>query len=211
VSLETLISFLAATALFAYMPGPALIYTAAQTLARGRRAGYFAALGVHAGGYSHVIAAALGLSYLFEAVPLLYSALKLCGAAYLVWLAIGFLRRAVRGEGEDAEWALPARSARRAFLDSVLVETLNPKVALFYLAFLPQFVNPEAPLALPLQFILLGVFVNCAFSSADLLVVLLAGKLMGKMRGSSRVKRWLQAAGGSLLLLLGLRLAFSEE
>jgi threonine/homoserine/homoserine lactone efflux protein len=212
LDLDTFLAFLAATALFAYMPGPALLYTAARTIAGGRRAGYFAALGVHAGGYVHVIAAALGLSILFEAVPLAYAALKILGACYLLWLAFGFLRRALApSPTNDTTSAPPQKSARRAFLDSVLVEALNPKVALFYLAFLPQFVSAEAALSLPLQFLLLGIFVNLAFSSADLIVVLLADKLMGAIKRGDRGRRWLEALGGSILLLLGLRLAFAED
>ncbi|WP_455373285.1 LysE family translocator [Limibacillus halophilus] len=212
MDLDTLLAFLAATALFAYMPGPALLYTAARTIAGGRRAGYFAALGVHAGGYVHVIAAALGLSILFEAVPLAYAILKILGACYLLWLAFGFLRRALApSPANDTTSAPPQKSASRAFLDSVLVEALNPKVALFYLAFLPQFVSAEAALSLPLQFLLLGIFVNLAFSSADLIVVLLADKLMAAIKKGDRGRRWLEALGGSILLLLGLRLAFAED
>ena len=87
-SSELMIAFFAATLLFAYMPGPALLYTAAQTVARGRRGGWLAALGLHVGGYVHVLAAALGLALLFKAVPVLYVALKFAGAAYLIWLGV---------------------------------------------------------------------------------------------------------------------------
>lgn len=131
MELESLLIFLAATAVFAYLPCPALLYMAARTVAGGRRAGYFAALGVHAGGYAHVAAAALGLSILFESVSYAYAVLKTLGAAYLLWLAFGFLRRALRRDGEAASGGSGARSAKRAFLDSVLVESLNPKTAPF--------------------------------------------------------------------------------
>lgn len=82
-STETLIAFILATSVFAYMPGPSTLYAAAQTIARGQRAGWFAALGIHIGGYVHVFAAALGLAFLFQAVPVLYIVLKFGGAAYL--------------------------------------------------------------------------------------------------------------------------------
>ena len=142
--LDLLLAFAAATAVFAYFPGPALLYTAAQTLARGRRAGLMAALGIHLGCYAHVFAAAFGLSAVFRHVPELYAALKIVGALYLVVLGIGMLRS--RGTGA-AEAAAPApKTARRAFLESVLVELLNPKVAIFFIAFLPQFVDPSASL-----------------------------------------------------------------
>ncbi len=87
-SIEILITFFVATFVFAYMPGPAMLYAAAQTIARGRRSGWMAALGIHIGGYAHVVAAAAGLALLFEIVPPLYIALKLIGAAYLIWLGL---------------------------------------------------------------------------------------------------------------------------
>eukprot|EP00903_Cladosiphon_okamuranus_P000868 g866.t1 len=165
MSTETLLAFLAATALFAYMPGPALLYTAAQTIARGRRAGLLATAGIHIGCYVHVLAAAFGLSAIFSAVPTLYMVLKLVGGAYLVFLGVQMIRTRVAA-GPMPE--LPQKSTRRAFLDSVLVEVLNPKVAVFFIAFLPQFVSPEAGLPIWIQFLVLGTIVNCAFTSADL-------------------------------------------
>ena len=143
-SAELLVAFLAATAVFAYMPGPAMLYAAAQTVSRGRWAGLTASLGIHLGGYVHVVAAAAGLSVLFHAVPVLYTVVKLAGAAYLVWLGIRLIRQA--GEPVGALPRVGARSARRALLESVAVEVLNPKTALFFLAFLPQFADPSAAL-----------------------------------------------------------------
>lgn len=163
-SADHLIPFAVATFLFAVFPGPALLYTAAQTLARGRSAGFMAALGIHLGGYVHVIAAALGLSAIFSHVPELYLAVKIAGALYLVWLGIGLIRGRL---DPDALPQVRARSARRALIESVVVELLNPKVALFYIAFLPQFVDPAAAMPLWLQFLALGVVVNLAFTAAD--------------------------------------------
>ncbi len=156
-SFELMLSFAVATVLFAYFPGPALLYTAAQTLARGRRAGYMAALGIHVGGYVHVGAATLGLSAVFRHVPEAYLAVKLAGAAYLVYLGLVMLLR------KPDERTLPrfaAKSGRRAFAESIAVEILNPKVALFFLAFLPQFVDPAAALPVWAQFLILGMIVN---------------------------------------------------
>lgn len=201
---ETFLAFLAATLLFAYMPGPALLYTAAQTIARGRRAGFMAAAGIHLGCYVHVLAAAFGLSALFTVVPALYFALKLVGGLYLIYLGVRMIRtRVAAGPVPD----LPRKSARRAFADSVLVEVLNPKVAIFFIAFLPQFVSPEAGLPIWAQFLILGTIVNCAFTSADLVTVLFASEVKKRLTGSSRfqdLSRWL---GGSLLAALGLKLA----
>ena len=206
--LDLLIPFAIATAVFAYFPGPALLYTAAQTLARGRRAGFMAALGIHLGCYLHVFAAALGLSALLQYVPELYLALKLAGAAYLIWLGITMWRqRATAGGTID----LPAKTTRRALAESMIVEILNPKVALFFLAFLPQFVDPAASLPISLQFLLLGVIVNFAFSSADVLTILLADHVVGYLKRSGHGTRLMQRLGGGVLIALGIRLALARE
>lgn len=208
-SLEHLIPFFLATAVFAYIPGPAILYTAAQTLSRGRAAGFMAALGIHVGGYAHVIAAALGLSAAFTHVPEAYMALKLAGAAYLVWLGIGLMRRRL-----DAAGTLPhlaQKSARRAFIESVTVELLNPKVAVFYIAFLPQFVDPAASFPVALQFVVLGVIVNLAFSSADLVTILLTDRVLKGVRRSSLGERIARFVGGSLLIALGARMALARD
>jgi|GEM_PF-3842874 len=112
-SLELLYGFFAATLVFAYVPGPALMYTTAQTLARGRRAGLWAAFGLHIGGYVHVIAAAAGLSALFHAVPVLYTAVKLVGAGYLVWLGIGMVRSAMFPTAHAASQQAISKSGAR--------------------------------------------------------------------------------------------------
>jgi len=206
--LETLLAFAVATALFAYFPGPALLYTAAQTLARGKRAGFMAAFGIHIGCYAHVIAAAAGLSAVFRHVPEAYLALKFAGAAYLIWLGICMFRRPKEATG--ATPAAAPKSARRAFLDSVVVELLNPKVAIFFIAFLPQFVDPSAAFPLWAQFLILGTMVNLTFSSADVVTVLAASFVVGKMKrsgGGGRAVRWL---AGSLLVGLGVKLAAAK-
>lgn len=201
--LDTLIAFATATAVFAYFPGPALLYTAAQTLARGRRAGFMAAAGIHLGCYAHVCAAAFGLSAVFRHVPEAYAAVKIVGALYLVWLGIAMLR----GKSDAATPAVTPKSARRAFLESIVVELLNPKVAIFFIAFLPQFVDPAASLPVWAQFLILGTAVNLAFSSADVATVLAASSVMRRVARGGGAMRALRIAGGSLLVGLGLRLA----
>ena len=205
---DLLIPFAIATAMFAYFPGPALLYTAAQTLARGRRAGFMAALGIHLGCYLHVIAAALGLSAVLHYVPTLYVILKLAGAAYLIWLGIAMWRQRAAAGGT---FEPPAKSNRRALLESMLVEILNPKVALFFLAFLPQFVDPSASLPVAAQFLILGVIVNLAFSSADVVTVLLADKVVGYLRHSGSGMRIMQRLGGGVLVGLGIKLALARQ
>ncbi|MGX1498880.1 LysE family translocator [Roseibium aggregatum] len=201
---ESLLAFIAATALFAYMPGPALLYTAAQTIARGQRAGFMAAAGIHLGCYVHVFAATFGLSAVFNAVPTLYLALKLVGGVYLVFLGIQMIRTRVAAGPVPI---LPQKSAKRAFADSILVEILNPKVAVFFIAFLPQFVTPDAGLPIWAQFLILGTIVNCAFTSADIVTVLFASEVKKRLTRASRFQSLTRWLGGSLLVGLGLKLA----
>ena len=200
---ETLLAFLAAAALFALMPGPAMLYATARTLAGGRRAGLMAALGIALGGYFHVAAAAAGLSALFHAVPTVYAVVKLAGAAYLVWLGWTMIRSpALAGSPLVAP-----QSPARAFRQSVLVELLNPKTALFFVAFLPQFADPAAALPVWTQLLILGSVVNLMFGAADLVAVFAASTLATRLGRSPRAVAWMNRAGGALLMGLGLRLA----
>ena len=207
-SIEILIAFATAAAVFAYMPGPAMLYTAAQTLARGRSAGFFAAFGIHIGCYVHVAAAALGLSAIFELVPLLFTIVKISGALYLIWLGISIIRSKNR-ENDLPE--INKKSSGRAFIESAIVEILNPKVAIFFIAFLPQFVDPAASLPLWVQFLILGTIVNLMFSSADIICVLLASQIVKSLGKSQRIEKITRWFGGSLLILLGAKLALSQR
>jgi len=206
---ELLIGFFVATAIFSYIPGPAMLYATAQTIARGRRAGLMAAIGIHVGGYAHVFAAAFGLAILFEAVPTLYLTVKLIGALYLVWLGL----RIVLSRKNDANPPLQfeSKSARRAFWESVAVEVLNPKTAIFFLAFLPQFADAGASWPLSIQLLVLGIIVNFMFSSADLLCVMLAGTIERRLKESERASRLAQRLGGGVMIGLGVNLAFSRS
>ena len=204
---DLLIAFFVTTAIFACIPGPAMLYAAARTLAGGRRSGLLASLGIHCGGYAHVIAAAAGLSVLFHAVPVVYWLVKLAGAGYLVIL--GFKLFAGRDTPAMAVDVPPP--GRSAFIESIAVEVLNPKTALFFLAFLPQFVDASAGAALWLQFVVLGTIVNLMFSAADLVCVLLASTVMARLRRSSRAERLMRRAGGSILVGLGAHLALQRR
>lgn len=208
-STELFIAFLATTAIFAFIPGPAMLYAAAQTMARGRWSGLMASLGIHLGGYLHVIAAAAGLSVLFHAVPTLYMLVKLAGAAYLVWLGISLFR--ARAEDDAALPGFEQKSARRAFIESISVEVLNPKTAIFFMAFLPQFINAAGPVPVWLQFIILGTIVNMMFSVADLVCVMLAGAVMARLKRSGSAQRMMRRAGGTVLVGLGAHLAFQKS
>ena len=207
-SYEMLMAFFVTTAIFAYIPGPAMLYAAARTVAGGRSSGLMAALGIHLGCYAHVFAAAAGLSVLFHLVPALYLAVKLGGAAYLAWLGISMFRN--REEGALDVGPAGPKSGRRAFFESVAVEVLNPKTAIFFVAFLPQFVDASAAFPVWVQLAVLGTVVNLMFSSADVVCVFLAGSLLKRVRRSGRAQRCMRRAGGAILVGLGLRLAFEK-
>lgn len=208
-STELLIAFFATTAIFAYIPGPAMLYAAAQTMARGRWSGLTAALGIHLGGYVHVVAAAAGLSVLFHAVPTLYIAVKLAGALYLIWLGVSLFR--ARAQDDAVMPGIEPKSARRAFFESITVEVLNPKTAIFFMAFLPQFIDASATFPVWLQFLVLGTIVNLMFSSADVMCVVLAGALVTRLRRLSHAQRLMRRAGGAVLVGLGVHVALQKS
>ncbi|WP_420100646.1 LysE family translocator [Bosea sp. (in: a-proteobacteria)] len=201
---ETLLAFATVTILVAYFPGPALLYTAAQTISHGRKAGLMAMLGIHLGCYVHVLAAAFGLSAVFKHVPELYMAVKIAGALYLIWIGIGMIRSRLSAVDQPVA---PPKTVKRALMDSFIVEVLNPKVALFFIALLPQFVDPAGSLPVWVQFLILGTLVNFAFSSADLVTVFGASFVVGAMKKTKAgfaLGRWI---GGSMMIALGLKLA----
>ena len=203
-SLELLIAFALAAAIFAYMPGPSTLYAAAQTIAGGQRVGWFAALGIHVGGYLHVVAAAFGLAILFDSIPLLYVALRYLGAGYLIWLGIRMFT-AVPSQSVDMG-RTTADGAFRVFWQSASVEILNPKTAIFYIAFLPQFTDIQAGFPIWLQLLVLGTIVNLMFSSADAICVMLAGRVIALVQRTATAGKWAKRLGGSALMFLGLHL-----
>jgi threonine/homoserine/homoserine lactone efflux protein len=184
----------------AVVPGPAVLYIVAQSVDQGRLAGLVSALGIGTGGLVHVVAATVGLSSLLASSATAFTVVKYAGAAYLILLGI---RRLLTREEVGEEALRPPRANRRIFRDGVVVNVLNPKTALFFLAFLPQFVEPGASAA-TLQILLLGlIFVVIAFCS-DSLWALTAGTLGSWLRRSGwylGVKRWVT---GTVFVGLGL-------
>lgn len=198
--LDQLMPFVLATLLFACMPGPAILYMTAQTLTHGTNAGLKAACGIHLGCYVHIVATALGLAALLHSAPLLYTIIKFAGAAYLVWLGITMFMGGNEGH-KDSISAGPG-----VFRDSVVVEVLNPKTALFFLTFLPQFIDANLSAPFWLQFLLLGMIVNLAFSAADVAAVGIASVTFGRMAKAG--SGWIvPKVCGSILIGLGVTLA----
>lgn len=193
--------FVPAALLLNVTPGADMLFVAGAGAARGRRAGVLAALGVGLGCAVHIALAALGLSALLAASDLAFTAVKLAGAAYLVWMGVGLLRA---GPGTAA--APP--SGRSVFWQGALTNALNPKVALFFLAFLPQFVDAQGS-DRALAFVVLGVLFTVSGTIVNVIVALAAGSLARGLGAAGGVGTWLQRAAGALFIGLGVKLAFS--
>jgi threonine/homoserine/homoserine lactone efflux protein len=210
--LTQLAVYFAAALLLAVTPGPGIFYVAARTLAGGRAEGVASSFGTGLGGLAHVVAGSLGVSAIVLASAELFTALKLIGAAYLVWLGIRTFRSARR----DATAALnggtatPPLGPRRAFREGVLVETLNPKTAAFFLAFIPQFVDPtEGPVAL--QFVALG-FVSVSLNTlADIVVAFAASGIREATAARPALIRRLREGSGAAMIALGIGLAVAKR
>ncbi|HVG82021.1 MAG TPA: LysE family translocator [Methylomirabilota bacterium] len=201
-----LLLFLGAALVIAVTPGPGIFYVAARTLAAGRAEGWASIFGTAIGGMVHVIAGAAGVSALVMASAEAFTALKIAGAGYLLWLGIQTWRCAKEIEAAPAAHALGARAALR---DGIAVEALNPKTAAFFLAFLPQFVDPSAHVAA--QFVLLGLTSVALNSFADLVVLYLADRLRAGALARPMLLCRMRQASGAILCALGLSLALAQR
>lgn len=202
--------FLTAAVVINISPGPDLIYILSRTVTHGRRIGLASSLGVGTGAFFHVVAAAIGISTILMASALAFTVVKLIGAAYLIFLGVQALRSA--GKSFIADTTTPTRpiSAWEAYRQGVLIDVLNPKVAIFFMAFLPQFIRSDAG-PVSAQLILMGLVVIAIGMIVELLVVLLAARTTGFFRSSTKVSKWLDRVMGSILMALGFRLALSEH
>lgn len=198
--------FLAAACVLAVTPGPGLAYVVARTAAGGRREGIASSLGTAVGGLVHVLAAALGLSVVIAQSALAFSLIKYLGAAYLVYMGV----RILLGSGRPAAPVAVQRAGwARVFREGILVETLNVKTALFFLAFIPQFVDPSADLA-P-QFVVLGGVCVALNTTADLVAVAGVARLLRSAAAGRLRARLLSLGSGLTLVGLGLYVALSRQ
>jgi threonine/homoserine/homoserine lactone efflux protein len=201
----TLALFAGAALALLVVPGPAVLYIVTQSIEHGRRAGLVSMLGVQTGGLVHVAAAALGLSALLVQSAVAFNVVKYAGAAYLVFLG---LRKLLSRERFETTGERPPRRLDRLFAQGVVVNVLNPKTALFFFAFLPQFVDVDAG-SVGLQIATLGVIFILIAIVSDGLYALAAGTASDRLRGSRvfvRAERWVS---GTVLVALGVTAAFS--
>ena len=200
--------FVAAALLLAVTPGPGIFYVLARTLAGGRREGFQSSIGTFFGGLFHVFAAALGISAILAASAVAFHTVKYAGAAYLIFLGIKMIRsrNAALQDNTAVEGSTPSRGA---FRQGILTEALNPKTALFFLSFIPQFIAPERG-HIFLQFATLGMLSVTLNTAADLLVVSLATPLERKLKSSPSFRARQRTASGLGMIGLGAYVALSD-
>ncbi len=201
-------TFLTAAVLLNLSPGPDMAFILGQTAKRGVRSGFSAMFGIWTGAFIHVIFAALGLSVILATSAVAFSAVKWIGAAYLIWLGIQALRSdgtniSVNGQGSP-------KRLMKIFQQGVLVAVLNPKVAIFFLAFLPQFVEVGAG-PVSAQLFLHGFLIIVVAAFIEPPLILIGGKLTGYLSKNIQVSRWMDRGLGALFVGLGIKLATSDR
>jgi threonine/homoserine/homoserine lactone efflux protein len=204
MELSILLAFTVASALISLAPGPDMMFIIANGIARGRRAGVIAALGMSTGIAIHTVAAAAGLGALLAAAPAVLDVMRVLGAVFLVYLAV-VTWRASRKAAAAVETPVPQRSLRRMYTMAVLTNLSNPKVILFYLAFFPQFISQDGWPAWA-QFLLLGAILICVGLSIDATVGFLAGALSEFLVRRPAIRRWMDRVSAAIFGALAVRL-----
>ncbi|MGD1928880.1 MAG: LysE family translocator [Leptolyngbyaceae cyanobacterium] len=203
--LATLGLFISAAFVLAITPGPGIFYVMTRSLKGGRPEGLASAMGTSVGGLFHVVAAALGVSVVLATSAIAFSLVKYLGAAYLIFLGI---KTILSRDAFISESGTVIVGYQKAFLQGITVEVLNPKTALFFLAFIPQFVDPAGVVFL--QFLLLGCISVLLNTLADLVVITLAGPIGQKLRTSPKLRKRQRIATGVGLISLGGYVAFAD-
>jgi threonine/homoserine/homoserine lactone efflux protein len=199
--------FLSAAVLLAIAPGPGMLYVLSRSLAGGKREGVLSALGTFVGGMVHVFAAAAGISIILAKSALAFASVKYAGAAYLCFLGVKML---LESRATDAAPETVGTGSRNPFWQGIATEALNPKTALFFLSFIPQFGDHDSGHIFA-QFVLLGVISVSLNTAADLVVTVLAGPLGNRIRSSVRFRRRQRAFTGIIMIGLGTYLATSDS
>ena len=199
--LSTFAVFFAAALTLALIPGPGMLYVLARTLRGGRREGILSTLGTGVAGLLHTFAAALGVSAILATSAVAFAVVKWLGVAYLIYLGV----KTLLDKGDFGEVDLASVPHRGAFRQGIVAEALNPKTALFFLAFIPQFVNPDGNVFW--QFVALGTMTTLLTSGVDLLVALGAAPLSRVLKRNRRLQRVQRFGSGGLLIGLGVYVA----
>lgn len=206
MALSTLLGFAIAALAISIVPGPDMMFIMANGISGGRLAGVVSASGISLGLAVHTTAAALGLSALLLAAPFMLDVIRWCGAVFLLYLAFTALRSARKGTALETRLK-PRRSLRRTFWMAVLTNLANPKVILFYLAFLPQFLDPRAAWPIAVQFLVLGLVLIVIGFVVDSSTGFASGTLSEKLRRHPAVRGWLDRVSAAVFGALAIRLA----
>lgn len=201
------LTFLLAAFMLNIAPGPDMLYVIGRSVGQGRRAGAVSALGIFAGCWAHILAAAVGVAALLRSSPLAFNLVRYAGAGYLLYLGI---RMVAQSRDRSALSELPPERLSNIFRQGVITNVLNPKVALFFLAFLPQFVDARRG-SVAWQILLLGVIFNVGGTLVNLAVAYAggtAGELLRRNRRFAQMQRWFT---GLIFIGLGARLAWQRR
>jgi threonine/homoserine/homoserine lactone efflux protein len=199
--------FLSVSLLVNIAPGPDMLYTAARSLSQGIKAGIFSALGIFSGCLFHITAAVFGLSKIIEESVLLFSIIKYAGAAYLVYLGI---RSLLSKKTMNEVGVVAGMSYRKIWLQGMTTNLLNPKVAVFFLSFLPQFIDPRSPY-LREQIAFLGSWFAAQGTIILMIVAVLAGSFRTILQNNKSFWNWQEKLTGLILVGLGIRMLFSKK
>lgn len=205
--LNSLMIFLLATLALNLTPGPDMLYVIARSVGQGKRAGIVSALGIGAGTLAHMLAVAFGLATLLASVPVAYEAIRYAGAAYLFYLGV---RTLLSKSDLATDGRLPDDTPARIFRQGMITNVLNPKVAFFFLAFLPQFADPSrGPVFW--QIIVLGLLFDISGTTVNSIVALFSGHLAERLRARRAFNRAQRLFTGGVFVALALRLAIPER
>ena len=207
-NIENLYLFLTVSLLINISPGPDMIYTAARSLSQGTKAGVFSALGIFTGCLFHIAAATFGLSQLIEESVMLFSIIKYAGAGYLIYLGIKSLINKTTNATEIK--TLSSMSNRKIFFQGMTTNILNPKVAIFFLSFLPQFINPQSTY-LEQQIAFLGLWFDTQGTIVLLLVACVTGAFRSLLQKNPAFWQWQERITGIILLGLGTKMLFAKK
>ncbi|MEA3468872.1 MAG: LysE family translocator [Thermodesulfobacteriota bacterium] len=201
-------TFFTAAVLLNLSPGPDMAFILGQTAKRGVRSGFSAMFGIWTGAFIHVIFAALGVSAILATSAVAFSVVKWIGATYLIWLGIQALRS--KGTNLSVNGQVSPKGLMKIFKQGVLIAVLNPKVAIFFLAFLPQFVEAGAG-SVSAQLFLHGTLIIVVAAFVEPPLILVGGKLTGYLSNNTQVSRWMDRGLGTLFVGLGVKLATSDR
>ncbi|MFT3907952.1 MAG: LysE family translocator [Ferruginibacter sp.] len=205
MSFDNYLLFVFASIILCIVPGPDMIFLLGRTLAQGRKAGIVAAVGINAGAYVHLFAAVLGISAILATSAFAFTVIKWIGAIYLMYVGYKILSAKQGKIVIDGE-KIKSQNYKQIFWQGFLSDVLNPKVALFYLAFLPQFVKSGSEHQ-SFQILFLGITVNVIAIIINIVLVYFASMLTSRLRENKRISIWLNKVLGSIFILLGLKLA----